>query len=203
MGQDPDHPGYEARHDPGDPRQVGSGKEFGADLYALYRAGRVHFPEKAILYSQLTSAVHDLEQRVEFLRSSVGGEYAVGLVESIRGDLHHALRQTAVAMRDTGTALVQISADYAATDLDATSEFNRLVHGHPGLFDTSTPHVPRPPSGDDPYATLYEPPSLEAPEAPGWWPTEWMEDQAGGLLDDIEEGIDVGVDTVQNWWENR
>ena len=57
MGSDPYGPGYHpdatgTRPNLGD---VGNGNQFGLDLYALYRAGRVHFPEQAARFSGLAS----------------------------------------------------------------------------------------------------------------------------------------------------
>lgn len=204
---DPDRPGYQAPYDPSDPRDVGSGRDFGADLYDLFRAGRVYFPQTAIQFSGWTTSAHDFSQRVDFLNGSVGYEYTLSLVDQIRADLHFALRETAVAMRDVGTALVQIATDYARTDEAASSEFNRLLTKHPGLFDTPTPQVPTPPGSDAPYTTPYEPPSLEAPEPETPWPFGWLEDQLegavdgvmGGVVEPLQENLGDVVDTIEGW----
>lgn len=182
---------------------VGSGKDFGADLYDLFRAGRVYFPETAILFSGWASSAHDFAQRVEFLDGSVGSEYALTLVDQIRGDLHFALRETAVAMRDVGTALVQIATDYAQTDQAAKDEFDRLVEKHPALFAGPPLEVPEPPGSESPYETPYVGPSLDAPEPEPWWLTELLEDQVGGLVDGVvgpvQDGAGEVVDTIQGW----
>jgi hypothetical protein len=187
--EDPNRPGYRPGIDPSDSRELGSGKGFGADLFALYRAGRVYFPERAILFSEWTSATHDFAQRIDYLNSSVGHEYALTVTEELRTDLHFALRQTAVAMRDVGTAMVAISTDYATTDQAAREEFVRLVDKNPHLFEHPTPHVPPPPGSEDPYDTPYDGPSLEAPEPEPWWPVSWLGDQVDGVVDDLLDGI--------------
>ncbi|WP_341926425.1 hypothetical protein [Nocardioides psychrotolerans] len=200
---DPDQPGYQAPYDPNDPRDVGSGRDFGADLYSLYRAGRVYFPDTGILFSGWASSAHDFSQRVQFLNGSVGGEYALSLVEQIRGDLHFALRDTALAMRDIGTALVQISTDYAQTDEGASAEFNRLLQQHPGLFSGPTQEVPQPPGSDAPFETPYEGPSLEAPEPEPWWLTQLLADQVEDATDPLVDGLGEAVDGVKGWFEEQ
>jgi hypothetical protein len=165
----PNKPGYQAPYHPSDTRDVGTGTDFGADLYALYRAGRVYFPDAGIKFSGWASDVHDFTQRISFLDQSVGGEQALRTVDEIRADLHFALRHTAITMDLVGRALVEISTDFATTDQDAQTEFNRLIRTHPGLLGQPTPDVPEPPGSADPYDEPYTGPSLEAPEPPPWW----------------------------------
>ena len=145
-------------YDPSDTREVGTGKDFAADLLALYRAGRLHFPELAAFYSGVTSATHDAAQRVRFLRSSTGGEYALTLVDELRELLQVELRRTTLALQETGEALVEIADDYSTTDRAANDHFRRLLERDVNQIDP--PHVPAPPGLDAPYATPYDTPAL-------------------------------------------
>ncbi|MCD4526701.1 hypothetical protein [Nocardioides sp. cx-173] len=191
---DPNQPGYQAPYDPSDTRDVGSGKDFGADLYDLYTAGRVAFPEKAALFSGWASSAHDFAQRTQFLADSVGRERSVLVVESIREQLHFALRDTSITMRDIGAALVQVATDFAQTDEAASAEFNRLAAADP-LLSAPTPQVPVPPGSDAPYSTPYAAPSLEAPEPETPWPFGWLEGQVDDAVDGVRSGV---IDPLQD-----
>ncbi len=64
MGKDPDQPGYEARHDPGDPRQVGSGKEFGASQVEDGETSTFEALTAEDAQSQLFDRLGDITERV-------------------------------------------------------------------------------------------------------------------------------------------
>jgi hypothetical protein len=142
-------------YDPSDQRDVGTGKDFAADLFALHRAGKQHFPELAAFYSGVTSATHDAAQRVHHLRSSTGGEYALTLVDELRELLHVELRRTSLAMSETGAALVEIADDYSTTDQTANDHFRTLLERRADQIEV--PFVPTPPGLDAPYSTEYDP----------------------------------------------
>jgi hypothetical protein len=191
-GRSPFQPGYVPRVDPTDQRDVGQGRELGADLYALYRAGRAEIPDIAALYSEMTSSVHDVTQRLSFLGSSVGNPDAFAVIGELRDQLHVALRRTTVAMRDTATALVRIADDYARTDQAARDEFARLLRDNAASFDSPSTPVPVPPMRDSPYATPYAAPSLEPLEPP----PSWLESQLNGLADRALDGLRDGADRL-------
>ena len=150
---DPDLPGYRTSPDAADAATTGgygSGRDFGADVFALYRAGRVYFPDVATLYSAWTTSTHDFAQRTAFLDEAVGGRAALALVEDTRATLQGALRHTAITMAEVGEALVATAADFAATDEAAGAEFDRLARLQRGLLDEPTATVPRPPGAGAP-----------------------------------------------------
>lgn len=149
-------PGY----DPSDTRRVGHGSDFGVELFELLKAGRTSLPAFAALYSNLATVAHDLGPRIDFLRQSVGGEYALSLVDRLREELQVSLRFHALALQDAGEALVQIAEDFASTDAEANETFRGLARG----ADLDVPNVPRPPGPGAPHRDGYEPPSLEAPD---------------------------------------
>lgn len=143
-------------YDPSDRRDVGTGKDFAADLLALYRAGRLHFPELAAFYSGVTTTTHDAAQRVRFLGASTGGEYALTLVDQLRELLQVELRRTTLALVETGEALVEIADDYSTTDQEANEHFRTLLEQKRNQIDV--PFVPTPPGLEDPFSTPYDPP---------------------------------------------
>ncbi|MBL0749339.1 hypothetical protein [Nocardioides baculatus] len=170
-------------YDPSDRRDVGTGKDFAADLWALYEAGRLHFPELAAFYSEVTSATHDAAQRISHLQDSTGGEYALTLVGKLRELLQVELRSTSLAMSETGEALVEIADDYATTDQTANDRFRVLA----GRSDIVVPYVPSPPGLDAPYETPYDAPDRPddaplpiLPDGPPWLGTG-----DGPELDDV------------------
>ena len=143
-------------YDPSDRRDVGTGEDFAADLLALYAAGRKHFPELAAFYSGVTTATHDAAQRIDHLRASTGGEYALTLVDQLRELLQVELRRTSLAMSETGQALVEIADDYSTTDEAANDHFRALLERRANRIDV--PFVPTPPGLDAPYTTPYDAP---------------------------------------------
>lgn len=195
---DPHRPGYRATYDPTDPTvsgaehgAVGTGRDFGADVFALYRAGRTSFPEVADDYATWTSATHDFEQRVTFLRSSleglVGSDFALLQVERIRATLQAALGRTSTTMHEVGEALVETAADFAATDRLAMREFNRLARRNADLLSSPTSPPPRPPGPDAPYDEVYVAPSLAAPA------DEEHADATDDFLDDLAQRLTGGA----------
>lgn len=115
---------------------VGRGEGFGANLHALWRAGRLLLPYVAEGYADAVDELHRTQGVSEHLfslpdpydPSRVGGrEPAHELLEELRDELQTALRESAINMRDTGTALVNIANDYAATDDQAAADFAALV----------------------------------------------------------------------------
>jgi hypothetical protein len=143
---------------------VGSGGDFGADLYYLYRAGRNELPQVARVYSHLTTVVHHTEPAMRTLfKTNVGINPAHMLIFELRANVHEVLRQTCVRMGQVGDALVEIAALYAATDEEAAEAFRgRLdkVEDPNNLSKDAENWLPRPPS-------VREPPEVGDPHPEG------------------------------------
>jgi hypothetical protein len=135
---------------------VGSGRGFGADLYQLYRAGRIDFPEIAATYEDLTMQVHREDGRMHTLFEGEAGNLAPEpvhqLILSLREDLQDALRQTCLNVNAAAEALIRIADSYAATDEEAATRFGEEIEGdrddfrgpsHPPL-DPPAPGSPPP-----------------------------------------------------------
>lgn len=209
MSRDPIDRYQPPAYDANDTRDVGTGSDFGADLWALYKAGRLHFPELAAFYSGVTTSAHDAKQRVDFLRVSTGGEYALTLVDNLRDLLQVELRRTALALVDTGEALVQIADDYAATDEEANARFRSLVRDADNVI--LVPVVPAPPAPNAPFETPYDPPPVNdnaPPPVPDELPLPWGDND----LDDLapEEPTDEHTPTdrelhpdLPDWFTDR
>lgn len=158
MGGDPNQPGYDPTYDGGS-TSAGSGDGFGADVYALYKAGRVKMPELAQRYSTSVSSVHQIQADVSRQSSAAGNPSALTKLLGLRDDLHFAMRKTTIALRDTGTALVKIADDYVTSDQEALTKFNELM-GEDTETDYSekTPSIPDPPNVNDPHPNETGPP---------------------------------------------
>lgn len=130
---------------------VGTGREFGADLYQLYRAGRLMLPEVAGLYADLTTEVHRVSGAARHLFEVDGYvEPAHSLLMHLRGDLQDALRVTSVNIGETGRALVEIAAQFVATDQEAAEAFTKLLEGDREEYRASPSlPVPDPPRRED------------------------------------------------------
>ncbi|WP_143055175.1 hypothetical protein [Nocardioides luteus] len=178
MGDDAHRPGHMSL-DPsalppspqGRAGKFGHGKEFGADIFALFRAGRVKFPDLAAKYSGLTGSVHDFTQQIAFLGDSVGGEAAFRVMENLRNELHFGMRRTTEVLDISGRTLVQVAELFVETDEEAKAKFDELREQNLGADDFAHPaKVPEPPGTGAPYGSVYEPPSLESPkDAPEWF----------------------------------
>ncbi len=151
MSQDPYSPTYVPDMVPNraDVGNVGSGREFGADLHQLYVAGRTVFPEAAKVLDLLTRAVHGIQPELAMSTSDAGNPAAMRRLLELRNDLQYALQQTSITMADVGEALVHMADDYAATDEAANAEFRRLIAASP-LEDPGYRHRTDPPGPHDP-----------------------------------------------------
>lgn len=146
-------------------------KGFVADLYALYRAGRVLLPEIAATYESMAGGVHDSTGYVnalfgEFERENTQQDYYSGswlpAVEpahrklmALREDLQGVFRESSLILHDTGTALVMIADSYRTTD-EINELFLKEIAGDdlPGMRERyDEPPLPRPdpPGRNDPY----------------------------------------------------
>lgn len=148
--------------DPGSGHAYGHGSDFGADVFALYRAGRIKFPAMAQNFSAMTTWAHDLTQEISYLYDSVGHEPALRRVQSIREELQVAMHHTTTALTLSGTALVTIAGEFLKTDEAADKEFDHLLATTPEDFGHHTPQVAPPPGPTDPYKNSYTPPPLDS-----------------------------------------
>lgn len=134
-----------------DPGDVGKGSDFGADLYQLLRTGWVDFPRLSQRYWDFTAEADGANARIDANAGQLGGagDRLVAGMSSLGADLQRALGDTTTSLRDTGTALVQIAQDYAATDAAAQAEFESLRLDDAADFATPPVAVPDPPMPEE------------------------------------------------------
>jgi hypothetical protein len=146
-------PGYQPEYT-GDKSlgDVGSGREFGANLYALYRAGRNELPGVASIYAQLTNTIHGTRGSLETQsdRPGLGRERAHERLLELREEAHVILRTNCLRMLEVGQALVETANAYAATDQAARDEFARLLRQNGDEYDEPPITVSEPYGPDDP-----------------------------------------------------
>ncbi|WP_020673124.1 hypothetical protein [Amycolatopsis nigrescens] len=106
---------------------VGDGKQFGADLHRLYRAGRVHLPDFAIKYADSTELVHQAGRALAALRDTCPSLLTFTYLKQVQEELQNGMRTTALSVHDAGEALVKAAEAYARSDDDAQSEFTKLM----------------------------------------------------------------------------
>lgn len=155
---------------------VGSGREFGADLYRLYFAGRVSLPDTATAYEEIANTVYNSRAPLSYVISQ--GFTELSRVLSAQEDLNFGLARTSQNCHRAGIALVAIANEFARTDDDAAQRFNEYLSGIALGPDESwqrdrldeapeptepNPHTPTnpPPSSEPP--TAYAPPGHARP----------------------------------------
>ena len=128
---------------------VGSGRGFGAHLFALYRAGRNELPELAAVYAELTRMIMPVRGSLEaqFDRPGLGMEQVHRRLLELREEVHDVLRENCRRMLEVGQALVTIADEYATTDQIAAQEFGAMLR-RSGEFNTAPIVVPDPPAAD-------------------------------------------------------
>ena len=155
MGNDPYGPGYHPDNQGTRPNlgDVGHGNQFGLDLYALYRAGRVHFPEQAARFSGLATNAQYAGSSIKDVQTSAGYPPPLAKILDLRERLHNALYQMTTALRDIGPVLVKLADDYAATDQAARAAFNGKIDSVAEAPQYTSPPVtvPEPPRPEEPY----------------------------------------------------
>ncbi|MCW2790968.1 MAG: hypothetical protein JWO76_66, partial [Nocardioides sp.] len=104
MSNDPHAPGYEPSYT-GAPGNYGSGKELGADLYALYFAGQVKIPTTAGHYSEAVSSLHWISGTFANIAFDLGHPVAHRIVAAMQ-DLEDAMRVSTTRLFDAGNDLV-------------------------------------------------------------------------------------------------
>jgi hypothetical protein len=155
VGHDPYGPNYQpdAQGTRGGLGDVGGGGQFGTDLHALYRAGRLHFPQKAELFSGFASDAQYAGWSIDLAKGPAGDPPALSRILELREDLHHAVYQMATSLSAIGPVLVTIADDYAATDEEARGSFQVEMEANAGVDDYSDAPVTvtPPPRPEDPY----------------------------------------------------
>lgn len=146
-------------------------KGFVADLYALYRAGRVLLPEIAATYESMVGDVHDSTGYVNALFEGVdqgntqqdyySGSWSPAVepahrkLMALREDLQGVFRESSLILHDTGTALVLIADSYRSTDEINELFLKEIAHddlpGVPEQYDKPPLPRPDPPGHTDPY----------------------------------------------------
>lgn len=143
-------PGYRPRYT-GDRGvgDVGSGRALGANLFALYRAGRNELPELAAVYAELVRMIQPVGWTVkaEFNRPGLGMDPVHQRLLDLREEVHDILRENCRRMLEVGQALVITADAYAATDQAAAQEFGKML-ARSGEFTTESIMVPDPPATD-------------------------------------------------------
>lgn len=151
---DATQPGWRPEYRGDDARvgDVGSGRELGAHLYYLYRAGRNELPRIARTYAEATVLVHQttgaMEGQFDLPERGIGP--AQQRLLQLRAEVQNVLRLTSLRMSEVGAALVTIADRYAATDDAAAKEFSRLLGDHASDYQQPALAPPDPPAPGDP-----------------------------------------------------
>lgn len=119
------------------------GVRLGADLYALWCAGRDNLPTVAEVYSRAGNALDDAAVGIPgaFRRTGdiAGAPYGPAYQPwlQLRDALAQICRDTADNLEMTADALCLATVEYARTDYEAANEFARLlqVNGEPKVGD--------------------------------------------------------------------
>ncbi|MGH8793429.1 MAG: hypothetical protein ACRDXX_12395 [Stackebrandtia sp.] len=129
-----------------------SGKKLGAELYQLWKAGRVSLRTAAADYARASGSADNtsLNETEAFKRTPAtwgtdpNGELgpAFPAWKEARDRFQTILAETSVNLRDTGDALCSLAEAYAATDADAAS---KLAESQRELLDDSDPNARKPP----------------------------------------------------------
>lgn len=147
-------PGWRPEYRGGDAQigDVGSGREFGAHLFYLYRAGRNELPRIAGIYADLTARIHQITGSMEgqFNLPGRGPNAAHQSLLELRAEVQGVLRLTSLRMSEVGAALVTIADRYAATDQAAADEFARLLSSQARDYRFPAREAPDPPAVGDP-----------------------------------------------------
>ncbi|MGI5216011.1 hypothetical protein [Plantactinospora sp. CA-290183] len=147
-------PGWRPEYRGDDARvgDVGSGRELGAHLYYLYRAGRNELPRIARTYADVTVLVHQtagaMEGQFDLPERGIGP--AQQRLLELRAEVQDVLRLTSLRMSEVGAALVTIADRYAATDEAAAKEFTRLLGNNASDYQRPALAPPDPPAPGDP-----------------------------------------------------
>lgn len=130
-------------------RDLGSGERFGADVYELYEAGQVAFPDLAAAYGHGASELH----YVTYLLSGIAGRLDHAGATAVARQAEHvydALATTCRRLHLTGEALVLLARDFRRTDETTAVTFDHLVDEHSDLLSSAPRWTPPPGPTDRP-----------------------------------------------------
>lgn len=164
---DPHEPGWRPEYT-GDDSLGDVGTGFGAELYELYRAGRVLYPQTAWRYYEFTRTLHTTEPVMrQVLAEGRTPQAAHTLLLDLRDVLQEVLGKSSVHIAETGDTLVDIADSYAATDEATAAEFAQAMDADDDYRhyydDRSRLRVPPPPAPGDPQPL---PPPYLRPDPP-------------------------------------
>ena len=128
-------------------RDLGSGSRFGADVYELYEAGHVAFPDLAELYSHAATELHHVHGLLTGIARRLGRSGGWAVADQAE-QVCDAARVTAHRLHRTGEALVELADDFRRTDDGAAHAFRRLTREHRDLLSSAAAWSPPPGSGD-------------------------------------------------------
>jgi hypothetical protein len=146
---DPYDPGWRPNHTGPDESvgDVGTGPGFGADLYQLYRAGRLLLPEIAMRYYELATALQDTQGTSLAAFTAIGDRDPAHRVWiDVRDELQEVFRTSSINFRDTGEALVEIADRYARTDSEAADRMADLLDQNDDQYQSEPLIVPDAPA---------------------------------------------------------
>ncbi|HEY1133900.1 MAG TPA: hypothetical protein VGE77_04930 [Nocardioides sp.] len=169
MSDDPNSPGYvPAPSSGGRGAGAGSGSEFGADLHAMYDAGRVRFPEIAQTFSDAATVLFQAKPTFTSFSNRMENPLAMTTLLGLMEDLHVSAYHSSLRCTEAGVALVEIADDYVRVDGEALTEFNGLMRLPENAADYEEPtHDVSPPPHPDAEQPHYGPYGPSSPYGPG------------------------------------
>lgn len=117
-----------------------------ADLEALLRAGRQHFPDKAEALSTAAADLADVTATLNTESAKASDPTSMVDLLGVNDVLHQALRRCVLTMNDCATALVEVAKDFGDRDDQTRAEMAKLRSQLPGLTSGGpAPQAPEPP----------------------------------------------------------
>lgn len=128
MGDDPYRPQqYVPGPDPdSDLPDVGSGPQFGADLFRLYRAGAQLLPHAAEVLAEATTVLDDCRAAMPSSGYAAGSPSVFEMITALEV-VQGAIARTSTNTDLAGQALIEIADRYVRTDAEAAARFNDLT----------------------------------------------------------------------------
>ena len=108
-------------------RDLGSGARFGADVYELFEAGRVAFPDLASLYTDAADELHQVTHALRGIAGRLGHVGARGVAARAE-ELYDAAATTSRRLHLTGEALLLLADEFRRTDDAATTATSCSPH---------------------------------------------------------------------------
>lgn len=101
-----------------------SGAELGADLGALWHAGKHTLPQVADDYWDAATNIPTLTAPITARGGGLGQDPG-GAIDGYAGRVYRMLLDTRLALSEVAEALVWVADEYAATDASCRAEFER------------------------------------------------------------------------------